>query len=390
MRPIAAIAGLLLMAAAPMPGESWTRAWTASMWQATNPDQGVTIENATLRSAVRVGAGGEKLRLRLANDYGPALAVGSATVRIAGGRAVKVTFGGDGAFTLPAGAPLVSDPIALPVKAFDVVEVSLFVPGSATLATVHDASGQPTQISAPGDHSGEDFVAASTSKMRPLIAGLDVSGAKPRPVVVAYGDSITDNTGCANDAVPVCRWGDVLGRRLAKAGMPQVVVTQAISGNRILATGAGPSALARFDRDVLAMPGVTHVVLLEGINDIGNSGKTRNGATHPPITAEQVIRGFRQLVLRAHERGIKVIAMTILPYQGAMYATPDGEAMRVQVNDWIRGSGVFDAVVDMEKVVADPANPKRLADALQGGDNLHPNGRGETVMGEAIPLALFR
>jgi lysophospholipase L1-like esterase len=211
-----------------------------------------------------------------------------------------------------------------------VVEVSLFVPGSATLATVHDASGQPTQISAPGDHSGEDFVAASTSKMRPLIAGLDVSGAKPRPVVVAYGDSITDNTGCANDAVPVCRWGDVLGRRLAKAGMPQVVVTQAISGNRILAPGTGPSALARFDRDVLAIPGVSHVLILEGINDIGNSGRDRGV---PAATAEQLILGLRQLVVRAHDRGIKVIAMTILPFQGAGYSTPEGEAIRVQVND---------------------------------------------------------
>lgn len=374
-------------AAAP---ETWTRAWTASMWQATIPDQHVTVENATIRAAVRVGAGGSKLRLRLANDYGPALAIGAATVRIAGGPAVKLTFDGQGSTLVPQGAPLVSDAAALPVKAFDLVEVSLYLPGTAELATVHAANGAPTQVSAPGDHSGEDFVPARTTPFRPLIAGIDVAGAKARPVVVAYGDSITDNTGCANDAVPVCRWGDVLGRRFAKAGMPQVVVTQAISGNRILATGAGPSALARFDRDVLAMPGVTHVVLLEGINDIGNSGLERNGVKNPEVTAGQLIQGFRQLVDRAHGHGIKVIAMTILPFEGAKYARPEGEAIREKVNDWMRRSGELDGVIDMEKVVGDPANPKRLADPLQFGDNLHPNGAGETKMGEAIPLGLFK
>ncbi|WP_213980247.1 SGNH/GDSL hydrolase family protein [Sphingomonas sp. dw_22] len=376
-------------AAAPSP-DAWTPAWTASMWQATNPDQRVLVENATIRAAVRVGMGGSKLRLRLANEYGAALAIGAATVRIAGGPTVRVTFDGQGSTQLPQGAPLVSDPVALPVRAFDVVEVSLFLPERAEIETVHDAGGQPTQVSGPGDHSGGDFVPARTTRFRPLIAGIDVLGAKARPVVVAYGDSITDNTGCANDAVPICRWGDVLGRRFARAGMPQVVVTQAISGNRILATGAGPSALARFDRDVLAMPGVTHVVLLEGINDIGNSGLERNGVKNPEVTAAQLIQGFRQLVERAHGHGIKVIAMTILPFEGAKYARPEGEAIRVRVNDWMRSSGELDAVIDMEKVVGDPANPRRLADALQFGDNLHPNAAGETKMGEAIPLGLFR
>jgi lysophospholipase L1-like esterase len=387
-RTITAAAALLLVAAAPA-GERWTRAWTASMWQAP-PDQVRTLENVTIRSAVRVGAAGGQVRLRLANDYGPALTIGAATVRLPGGRAVRVTFDGQGAVRVPEGAPLVSDPVALPVKAFDVVEVSLFFPQATPLATVHDAAGQPTLISPPGDHSAHDFAPAGDWRMRPLIAGIDVVGPKQRPVVVAYGDSITDNVGCANDAMPRCRWGDVLGRRLAAAGMPHVVVTQAISGNRILATGAGPSALARFDRDVLAVPGVSHVILLEGINDIGNSGRGANGAARPRITAEQLIAGYKQLALRGRERGVKMIAMTILPYEGAGYYTPDGEAMRVRVNDWIRTSGAFDAVIDMEKVVADPANPKRLAAHLQGGDNLHPDGRGETAMGEAIPLGLFR
>lgn len=385
----AAIAPLMLLAdpAAARPGpDGWTPAWTASMWQAVQPAQRVSVENATLRMQVRVGAAGSKVRIRLANDYGPLMRLGAATVRIAGGKPVRVTFDGQGDAKLRPLAPLVSDPIALPVKAFDLIEVSLYMPDKVDLDTVHAARGAQTAISPAGDFTGGDFTPVSQSVQRPLLAEVDVLGPKQRPVVVAYGDSITDNVGCANDALPVCRWGDVLGRRFAAAGMPQVVVTQAISGNRMLQTGAGPSALARFDHDVLALPGVTHVVILEGVNDIGNSGKKDN----PVVTLDEMKAAYRQLVQRAHAHGIKVIAATILPYEGAGYHTPDGEALRVGINDWMRTSGVFDGFVDMEKSVADPANPKALATPLQGGDHLHPNGAGETKMGESIPLSQFR
>ncbi len=388
---LAVIAGAVsLIGAAPAPKGAWTRAWTASVFQAPAQVHTVSIENTTIRSAVRLGAGGSRVRLRLSNEYGKPFDIGAVTVRVAGGPAMRVTFDGQSATRMPEGAPLVSDPVSLPVKAFDVVEVSIYFPGKVELTTVHLAPGQPTAISAPGDHSGEDFAPATTHIARPLLAGIDVLTPRARPIVVAYGDSITDNTGCANDAVPACRWGDVLGRRLATAGKPHVVVTQAISGNRVLASGTGPSALARLDRDVLAMPGVSHIVLLEGINDIGASGGTRDGAKQPTITAEQLIQAYRQLVTRAHDRGIKVIALTVLPYQGAGYYSEAGEAIRERVNDWMRTSGTFDAVVDMEKVVADPADPKKLNPALQRGDNLHPDGRGETKMGEAIPLGLFK
>jgi len=389
LRAIAAAAVLLLGTVAPAHAQQWTRAWTASMWRAAD-DGALAVEDATIRSAIRVNAGGKSVRLRLANDHGPALAIGAATVRLRGGPAVRVSFDGRPSVLLPAGAPLVSDPVALPVKAFDVIEVSLHFPDPVRLATVHDTVGQPTLVSPPGDHSATDFAPAATSRLRPLIAGIDVLTENARPVIVAFGDSITDNVGCPLDAMPRCRWSDVLARRLAAAGMPHVVVNQAISGNRVLSTGAGDSALARFDRDVLAVPGVTHVVLLEGINDIGNSGRQANGAVLPTITAEQLIAGYRQLVLRAHEHGVKVIAMTILPFEGAFYYAPEREAIRVRVNEWIWSGGAFDAVIDMEKVVADPADPKKLAAHYQGGDNLHPDGRGETAMGAAIPLALFR
>lgn len=379
----------LALAATPAAAQqrgSWTRAWTASPWQATGGNL-QTVENVTLRAQIRVGAGGEALRLRLSNEHGDVpVRIGAASIKAADGRIIRVTFdNGAATATMRAGAPLVSDAVKLAVKPFELVEVSLFLPDRTALTSVHGAGGARTSVSAPGDMTGAaSFAPASSLVLRPFIAGLDVLTPRARPVVVAYGDSITDNTGCRNDAPVICRWGDVLGRRLAAAGKPHVVVTQAISGNRVLTPGAGPSALARFDRDVLAVPGVSHVLLLEGVNDIGNA------TAQAPVTAADLIGAFRQLIARAHERGIKIFASPILPYKGAKYYTAAGEAVRSEVNRWIRTSGAFDGVVDLERPVADPKDPLRLADAMQGGDNLHPNGAGETAMGEAVPLGIFR
>jgi lysophospholipase L1-like esterase len=388
-KPIVAAGALLLVAAAPAKGE-WTPAWSASMWEAANDKQEVAIENATVRFAVRVGAEGDGIRLRLSNEYGEPLTIGAVSAGRPGEKAVPVRFDGRPSMRVPAGAILVSDAAELRVDAFDVIEVSVYLPGAVELNTIHGASGDKTSISAPGNFTQTAFTAVRTSDHRPLLAGVNVLGKAARPVIVAFGDSITDNTGCAIDAVPICRWGDVLGRRLARAGKPHVVVTQAISGNRVISSGTGPSAVERFDRDVLTLPGVSHVVILEGVNDIGSSGRRRpDGTAAPTISYEQLIDGYQKLVASAHRRGIKAIGMTILPFEGANYHTDAGEAMRVRVNDWIRTSGTFDAVVDMEKFVADPANPKRLDPALQRGDNLHPDGRGQTRIGEAIPLDIF-
>lgn len=385
-RAIHAIAALALVAAPAVaqPRVSWTRAWTASMWQASGKEL-QTVENVTLRSPVRVGAGGSAIRLRLSNAHGDGtVRVGAASVRGADGRIVRVTFGGATSVRMGADAQVVSDPIALPVKAFELVEVSLFLPDRVALSTVHGASGARTAVSAPGDFTGAaTFAAATGLVLRPLVAGIDVSSPRTRPVVVAYGDSITDNTGCQNESPIVCRWGDVLGRRLAAAGRPHVVVTQAISGNRVLTPGVGPSALARFDRDVLSIPGVSHVVLLEGINDIGKADPAS------PVTADDLIRAYGQIIALAHDRGIRVYASPILPFKGAGYYTPEREAVRLAVNRWIRTAGAFDAVIDLERVVADPADPARLAAGLQRGDNLHPNSEGQAALGAAIPLRLF-
>ena len=338
---------------------------------------------------MRVAASGSAIRIRLGNDYGTVpVTIGWATVSF-GGREIPVKFGGSSSAVMGAGAPLVSDPVAMPVTAFGIVEISYYLPGKVVLTTLHDDNANPSWHT-PGEYTLRNVDKSVTMGNRPFLAGIDVLGAKSRPVVVAVGDSITDNPSCANNAPVLCRWPDVLARRMAKAGMPHVVVSQAISGGRVLAPGWGPSLLARFDRDVLAIPGVTHVVLLEGINDIGNSGRERNGVVNPSITAEELIAGYRQIILRAHERGIKVIGMTILPFEGAHYFAPEREAIRVAVNNWIRTSRAFDGVIDMDKVMGEPGAPARLAAAFQGGDNLHPDGRGHMRMGEAIDLNLFR
>jgi len=387
-RTLGLAAALLLVAAAPVGGDTWTRAWTSSNWPM--PAEGATtVENVTLTSHVRVAASGSAIRIRLGNDYGAApVRIGRATASF-GGKQVPVTFGGSPSAVMGAGAPLVSDPVTLPVTAFGIVEITYYLPGKVVLTTLHDDNANPSRYT-PGENFSGNADKSMTMGNRPFLAGIDVLGAKARPVVVAVGDSITDNPSCANDAAMLCRWPDVLARRMAKAGMPHVVVSQAISGNRVLAPGWGPSTLARLDRDVLSIPGVTHIVLLEGVNDIGNSGRVRDGMTGPSISAADLIAGYRQIILRAHERGIKVIGMTILPFEGANYWSPEREAVRVAVNDWIRTSGAFDGVIDMDAVMGEPGHLTRLAAALQGGDNLHPDGRGHTRMGEAIDLGLFK
>ncbi|MCJ8156434.1 SGNH/GDSL hydrolase family protein [Sphingomonas sp. LaA6.9] len=386
-RRFGAIAGAILLATAPSvyaAGQGWTRAWTSSLWQG-NERQVIEVDNQTLRFQIRVNGGGSAIRLWLGNDFGRMpVRIGRVTAKSASGRVVPVTFSGQSSTRIAIGAPVVSDPVTLAVKPFELVEIAVHLPEPTTLVGVHVDRANMLHISARGDFtSGEGWAEAGTNELRPLVAGIDVLGTRQRPVVVAFGDSITDATSCSNTAPEPCRWSEVLARRLAAAGKPHVVVNQGIGGNKIITPVAGPNALARFDRDVLSIPNVSHVVLLEGINDIGTSGDTR-------ITAEELIEGYRQLVLRAHAHGIKVIGMTVMPFEGAGYYRPGRDAMREKLNAWIRTPGMVDAVVDMEKVMADPANPRRLRADLQVGDNLHPNDKGQRAMGEAIPLSLFR
>jgi lysophospholipase L1-like esterase len=210
-----------------------------------------------------------------------------------------------------------------------------------------------------------------------------VTAAANARAVVTFGDSITD--GARSTADTNNRWPDQLARRLnAQGGAPVAVLNAGISGNRVLGDGAGQSALARFDKDVLMQTGVTHVVVLEGINDIGGA------RANPTPTAADLIAGHKQLIERAHARGLKIIGATLTPFEGAAYFTPEGEAKRRALNDWIRTSGAYDGVIDFDKVARDPSAPSKFAPAFDSGDHLHPGDAGYKAMGDAVDLALFK
>ncbi len=205
--------------------------------------------------------------------------------------------------------------------------------------------------------------------------------------IVAFGDSITD--GAVSTPNTDRSWPSVLARRLATNGGANIaVLNQGISGNRLLRDGAGVSALARFDRDVLAQPGVKWLMILEGINDIG-LGARADAAPGDAVTSDDLIVALKQLVDRAHEHGLKVIGGTLTPYEGAAYASESGEVIRVAVNQWIRTAGAFDAVVDFEAVARDPEHPKQFRPGFNNGDHLHPNDAGYEAMANAIDLSIF-
>lgn len=362
-----------------------------------------SFENRTLRQIVRVSAGGKAVRVRLTNAYGTApLAIGAALValldaqgqEIAGSSRV-LTFGGDKTATIATGAPLVSDSIDLAVPALAKMAVTLYLPGNTGPCTCHQVGLDRLEVSAPGDFSAAPFAPESTATIRAFLAAIEADAPQGAATVVALGDSITDGVGSTNGADR--RWPDVLADRLAaRGGAVWGVANQGISGNRVLADGAGVSALARFDRDVLSLPGVEAVIVFEGVNDLGIGfgrrppGAPGAGFPSSSITAEQMIDGYRQLIVRAHARGVRVIAATIAPYMGASYWSEEGEAARKTINDWMRASGEFDAVLDFDRAFADPAEPRQMRDGYHTGDHLHGSDAGYKAVAETIDLSLFR
>jgi lysophospholipase L1-like esterase len=381
----------------------WLGSWGASpappMAATTTDPRFATpsFSNQTVVQIVRLSAGGPRLRLRLTNEYGArALAVGAARVALVGpdGRVLPgsdraVEFSGGRTATIPPGAPLISDPLALPTAALSRLRVSLFLPGDTGGCTCHMGGQELVQVSPPGDFTGRPLpTPAGPAQYRAFLSGVEVETAAPAgPVVVAFGDSITD--GYQSSLGTNHRWPDRLAERLAARypGRAAAVVNAGIGGNRVLSDGViaifGQSALTRFDRDVLSVPGATHVIILEGVNDLGAS------KTAPP-GAESLISGYRQLIARAHAHGLKVLGATILPYGGAGYFGAPGEAVRQQVNRWIRTGREFDGVIDLDAAIRDPARPERMRADLQSGDWLHPNDAGYRVMGEAIDLSVLR
>jgi lysophospholipase L1-like esterase len=300
-----------------------------------------------------------------------------------GGTAREVSFGGAQAATVPPQSPLISDAVDLAAPELATLKVSLYFPGDAGPCTCHAGGQQLAELSPPGDFTDSSFNPVATIQARTFLSEVEVESASAAPVIVAFGDSITD--GFHSTIGANRRWPDRLAERLAASHQGQTAVVNAgLGGNRLLSAGHisifGVAALARFDRDVLSIPGATHVVVLEGVNDLG---------ALPAPAPEALIAGYRQIIVRAHEHGIKVILGTILPYGGAAYYRPDGEAARQTVNSWIRTQHEADGVVDFDAAIRDPNEPTRILKAMQSGDWLHPNDEGYRVLGDAVPLALL-
>jgi len=385
--------------AAPVWMESWAASPAPSMPAATgaaarqyNPG----FDNQTLVQVARLSAGGRRLRIRFTNEYGQTpLAIGAARVGVLGqdgqlvaGSGRVLLFDASKSASIPAGKALLSDPVDLAVAPLSSLRIALYLPGAVKQCTCHVTGAQHLMISPPGDYTERPFTPTDPAlpDYRAFLSAVDVESPAPGPVIVALGDSITDGYKSTDDANH--RWPDRLAERLVDraGGSPAAVVNAGMSGNRLLADGyippMGQSALARFDHDVLAVPGVTHVIILEGVNDLGAVGV-------PLPAAESMINGYRALIDRAHARGVKVIGATILPYEGAWYFHPEGEAVRQAVNLWIRTGGAFDGVIDFDALMRDPQHPARFKADLQAGDWLHPNDVGYRAMGDAIDLSLF-
>ena len=404
-RTIASALTLLLLMAAPATARSrkiWTASWLAPPAPplASSPSLPAaalarSFRNQTINQTVRLSAGGTGLRVRLTNEYGTApLKIGKARVvlideagMVVAGSARTLTFGGQTGTVIPPGAPWLSDVVDLPVAPRARLRVSLYFPDDTGLCTCHAVGGDTSTISPPGDFTDKPFTSSTTFIARAFISEVDVSGVSTVPVVVAFGDSITDGYMATNGKDR--RWPDRLAERLAAnpAYRSIGVANAGLSGNRILADGFitlfGQSAVARFDRDALSVPGVSTVIVLEGVNDIGD-------AADDPPSAASLIDGYRQIIGRAHAKGVKVIGGTILPYEGAKYFRAAGDLIRQAVNEWIRKAGEFDGVVDFDQVMRDPSRPSRLRADLQSGDWLHPNDAGYRVMGNAVDLSTLK
>ena len=378
--------------------QHWVGTWSTAVHP---PDAGFGItnpgfNNQTLRQIVHTSVGGDQVRVKLSTIGASALVVGAAHIalRDAGAAIVPgsdrtLTFSGHPSITIPASAAVLSDPVDLHVPDLGDLAVSIFVPESTGPAAWHFAAFQTSYVSPAGDFTASTVMpVASTTQAWFWLAAVDVVASKQTGAIVALGDSITDGTASTPDTNR--RWPNFLARRLiAQPGNHKMgVLDEGIAGNRILHDIIGPNALSRLDRDVLVQTGVTYVIVLEGINDIGFGG-----LGFEVVTADEIIAGHQQLIERAHARGLTIYGATLTPFAVTTipgYYSAAGEAKRQAVNAWIRTSGAYDAVIDFDAATRDPNNPLSLLPLYDSGDHLHPNDAGYEAMGNAVDLTLFK
>jgi lysophospholipase L1-like esterase len=378
--------------------QRWVGTWTASPQAAEPP--AATLQDQTVRQIVRTSVAGNRVRVRLSNEFGTSpLVVGAASIarrdtgsNIVAGSGKPLTFGGQAGITLAPGAPALSDPIDFEVPALGDLVISLYLPQASVPRTVHSLATATTYISTQGDYSSAVVMpTASTAQSWFFLSGVTVNATRRSAAIVALGDSITDGFASTLDANR--RWPNLLAERLQAGASTShlAVLNHGISGNRTSFDLVGPNVQARLDRDVLNAPGARFVILLAGINNIGIPGAF--GLPDQAVSAQDIIAGHQQIIARARERGLKIFGGTLTPFEGTIfpgYYTPEGEAKRQAVNQWIRTSGAFDAVIDFDKAIRDPAQPTRILPAYDSGDHLHPNDAGYQAMADFIDLRLFR
>jgi lysophospholipase L1-like esterase len=377
-------------------GMHWVGTWAT----APAPAEGAALSNQTLRMTARISIGGDTLRVRLSNAYGTRpLAIGAAHIGVRTSHAAVdpetdrvLTFGGERTATIAAGALLVSDPVKLHVAPLTDMAVTVYLPGDlpVSFGITGRYARQTNYLSPVGNFASEAVmpVGRLTDEWY-FVNGIDVMATADTGGIVALGDSLTDANISTHDAF--CRWPDQLARRLNAriGGRALGVMNQGLGGNRILHDIRGDSGLRRFDRDVLSAPGVTHVIVMLGTNDLRN----RWAKPEEEVTAEQMIAGLKQMALRAHTRGIRIFGATLTPFENETFLVgawnPAREAVRQAVNAWIRESGAFDAVVDFDKGLRDPEHPTSMLPIYDCGDHLHPSDLGYNRMGDVIDLSLF-
>jgi lysophospholipase L1-like esterase len=387
----------------------WVVSWGASPSPPHDAAQirkeGLEFNNQTLREIVHLSIGGTAVRVRFSNFFGrQSLEIGSAHLALRTSDSAilassdrALTFGGAPGVTVPPNAFILSDPVKLAVPAESDLAISIFVPHVTAAAGIHYLAQQTSYVGA-----GDLTAAPSIANPRAIsswifLAGVDVSTPRSAAAIAVFGDSRVDGDGSTPNTNS--RWPNVLAKRLSQRGLPLGVLNAGIIGNRILhdsppvAAELGINALARFDPDALDQPGVKYVIVLEGIVDIALPG-TQFAPASEAVNVDDLIAGMKQLIERAHDRGVKIFGVTQTPFNGAttipgMFSA-EKEAQRKALNQWIRSSHAFDGVIDFEKVVLDPANPEKIRPAFDSGDHLHPNDAGYEAMANSIDISLFR
>ncbi|MCM4075962.1 SGNH/GDSL hydrolase family protein [Paractinoplanes hotanensis] len=411
---LALTSGAAVTAAAGLPAPAHAHAWSTDGWTATwaaapttvPPTPPTVLASQTVRQIVHTSVGGDEIRIRVTNEFGNGpLRLGAARVALRSGEGAstgivpgsdrRVTFGNRAAVTIPAGSPLVSDPVRLRVTPGADLAISLYLPARTPVTTLAAFAFQDNVIA-----DGDVTAARTVTPVATIGQYLFLSGVAVRRearAVVTLGDSITNGANTASNLNH--RWPDLLAARLRHVGVANV----GISGNRLLhdpnpAPGSdaegfaayfGHSALRRFDRDVIAQPGAAYLVVLLGVNDLGHPGTVAPASE--VVSADDLIGGHRQLIARAHSAGLVAIGATVLPFKGDTlgFYSEANERKRDVLNRWIRSGGEYDGVVDFDRALRDPADPLRLHPAYDSGDGLHPNDAGMAAMADAVPLRLF-